>query len=316
MVGGLDSFQGLPGVFDSRSDPWARALAIDLGGCWSVPRGPGHGYPNGEVEYQLGVAAGEVPEGIGIAYGSEDYRWLWGDASWYGHDGIGSGWIFQVGAEPPLQVEARVEYDEASRMRAESAVVVTAEGAEVEVDRARILHVDGWIESDTLSVVTADGRHERALSFAHEAGRGLSRRALVADGEVVEAQTWRRDERGRVLLHRIEDGQPATSWSWAFDGDLLVHRAGGPEQRTQTLSYDGQDRLVEVTGLWVASDPSAQRWAFDAEDRVAEHCVDRGQDTTCTTNHFDAAGRLTRRETTRDAGEAVVTQLNIYSCAL
>ncbi len=334
---GLDSFQRSSDDF--MEDPWRDAAAHPAGGCLNIPRGPGHGYPDAEPEHQLGVARDQRAVGVGFAYGNDSYGWFYGDLAWYGHDGLGSAWL-GIGQGLGLEeVEGAITY-QGGRMIQEEDRATLEDGQRLEVRRVRALDARGAILSDSLTVTQGDAPPlVRALRFERDAQGHLLRRALWEGDALLEEQRWARDAQGRPLEHHVAPsvGRPAlprfgearslfagfslgvpaeASWTWRYDDQgRVVERSASPNGLRQLLTWDAQGRLVAQDGLYSSQDPArSQRWTWDAQGRLTAHCTSWSEaDTFCTTQTFDALGRLTRTEERRDE-ELLREEVTAYRC--
>jgi len=306
-----------------------------------LPRGPGHGYPDREVEYQLGVARDERPHAIGFAYANDSYGWAYGDLAWFGHDGLGSDWYGQAMNRRELSLDVTVVY-EGGRMVSEAGEMTAGDGSSDEIwqsiERARELDGSGRISSDSLSSPDGDELRVRTLQFARDEIGNLIERELWLDDSAVSAQTWERDHEGRVLRHTIEatetrlgaateawegwfsgfsSGEIAgTEYSWRYEGTQLVERSGGPDGRTERWTYDGEGRPIESEGSFVSGDVAGSKtWTYDHEGRVIENCNSYSTETwTCSSTAFDEAGRVAYRQSWQSGDDPVVFELHEYSC--
>ena len=343
VVAGLDDHQlrANPFLFDYgfEGNPWDDALPTDgVDGCAMLPRSAGHGYPGAEPEYWLGVAAGERPYDVGVAYGSGPRTTIrrYNDNAWYGHDGIGAGWLAGPGGAPlgeatPERVEVTVSYNERGQMTREDAVVHLGEGVEVVVERVREMDAEGRVASDEVKARSGQEGWVRELRFERDDAGSVVARELSTG----ERQLWRRDAEGRVQEHRLEAGgapqalpswaavlggdraqpQAATAWSWRYDGERLVSRGGGLSERATVMSYDAEGRQVGVQELLGDEPQSGQTWAYDDAGRVVEACHSWSANApNCTSTVYDHRGRVAWREVRVGEEPARVIELNHYTC--
>ena len=333
-IAGLDTYQR-PAQTDFQADPWASALPEERGDCALLPRGPGHGYPAGEREYQLGVHKSERPLGIGFAYGNDGYGWNYGDQAWYGHTGLGASWLGSPLAAAVDELEVSVSY-EGGRMVRELAEA-RAQGSVIEVERSREL-VDGRVARDKLSAQSGDQYLERELRFTRDAQGAITLRELLADDSLVGSQRWMYDDLGHVVHHGVEPmssiglvsasgdwrsifagfgyGDAAeASWTWRYEGERLVER-GGHNDLHQTMRYDDQGRMVESIGAFTINDPAEfATWTFDDKGRVVAECSSWSEGSSfCLETTFDSLGRVASRQRTNGDEPAQTTELYSYTC--
>ena len=329
LVQGLDTLEQTRPFY--QGDPWASgAPAEGSDGCAELPRGR-YGYPADDLAYQLGVAPDARPTGIGFAHGSDTYGWNYGDQAWYGHDGIGTGWsTLEADYE---QLEVRVRW-ERGQMTLED-ITRTVAGRVERLERTRRFDEADQLVRDELVFTGGEERLERALVFERDARGHLIGRELREGAQTLARQRWERDERGRALAYVVEARESwshttpksplvagfarglveGTSWSWTYEGDLLVARAGGVnEQHDQTLEYDDQGRLVRREGYFGSGNGGEWWWRYDGQGRLVEECADHGGTDHCTTTTYDELGRVAWRERQSGQDDPVILEYNAYVC--
>lgn len=338
---GLDTYDNAEDPY-YMGDPWQNALPTALGSCHLPPRGPGHGYPDREVEYQLGVSRDERPVGIGFAYANDTYGWYYGDLAWYGHDGLGSNWYGQALRELDLSLNVTVLYQD-GRMVSERGEMTAGDGAtdgvsEI-IERTRQLDESGRIVSDTLLSADSDDESDtRTLRFSRDDDGHLTERELSIGDTAVAAQTWERDGEGRVVHHAIgatearvhSDSESwqrwfrgfwsgpmiATEYHWQYEGTRLIERSGGQNDLHEQWTYDEAGRPIESTGYFMSGDATGSKtWVYDQAGRVIENCNSYDAESwTCSSTVFDEAGRVAYRESWQTGADRVVIEFNEYTC--
>jgi YD repeat-containing protein len=305
--GGLDTYERT--LTDWTSNPWSSAVPIERGDCEMLPQGPGHGYPAAEIEYDLTWSMDQRPSGIGFAYGNDSYGWNYGDLAWFGHAGLGSSWLGAPMLSGDFEVLARVEYDDEGRMIREFAETRGPTGS-LGSERTRTFEASG-LAADHVIFRFEEEVTERTLLFERDALGELTRRVLLEGDDPLAEQRWTRDSAGRTVGVEVDPhsglqptvfdafGQPSGfgtmeapggSWQWAYDEvDRVVRRSSGESE--QTLAYDGEGRLVEVTGTFDNS-VWPMRHEYDDAGRLTEECTPHGTDDWYCRHHvLDDAGR-------------------------
>ncbi|MEO1268323.1 MAG: hypothetical protein AAFX99_09500 [Myxococcota bacterium] len=348
MVQGLDDHQSAfqPWVFDPafEGNPWSDAIPTSDDGCAALPRGAGHGYPDAEPEYHLGVAADLRPYDIGLAYGSDPdlYTRRANDLSWYGHTGIGSGWLAGPASRPPAALPAHiavtVHYNHAGHMTHEDALVTLSDGRQVTLARTRSLDDEGRIQDDHLHAQLGSEELHQTLLFERDASGALASRELRWGSTRIEHQTWTRDAQSRILQHTLNPTSqdttspilPAwalmlegdrsntmmtTGWFWRYDGEQLIEWGGGPNQLTTLVSYDDNGRLIQTIEREASSTVSERTQQFNARNQPVEECIAwNGQLAHCTSTTYDHHGRIAWRELQRPDQPPILIELHRYVC--
>lgn len=291
-----------PRGFDAIAHWAASTFVQDPNGCVIPPHGAGHGYPSSAgLSYALGTPLDERPQGIGFVYAANTFDLRYGDQSWYGHDGVNSSWPPEF--VPGFQKTWAITIDyEASGAPTRELVVV--EGTE-ETDGGRELTTrierafrreGGLLAEDALTIELPDGtRFGRELAFDRdERGRLLERQLREGDRQIAQ-QTWTHDDE-RVLRHtvRVHDA----TWSWnglaPADPELGPRPTGAYE-----WTYDEQGRLTYYGQLGLddapALRPLERNYAYVDEGTVVITQAE-GSATRRTTETYDEAGQLTRRD--------------------
>ncbi|MCA9562986.1 MAG: hypothetical protein KC561_05830, partial [Myxococcales bacterium] len=333
----LDSYDAPEDIVEG--NPWPNALPRQNGECWSLPHGPGHGYPAGESEYDLGVTVAERPAGIGLAYGYESFRWMYGDTSWYGHDGIASQYIGHGGTVAGTHLSFATTYRNGV-MVSEYGELEGTEDSRLIIDRTREL-VDGRLVSDRVEVRDDSSGAPAVRDMVFEQGpQGLLSRELWSGDTLLARQEWDRDSQGTVTAHRVTD-QPLASdtqewplllhsdsgeavecqWVWTYDdAHRLQSRASQPSadnvpSLSQTVGYDEQGRWTEKDGFWENTYVVSESREFDVMGNLSEECTYWSEDSfACQSYTYQEQGLRLTTHTQNQSGEPVLTDNIAYRC--
>lgn len=279
---GLDDL----GVADVRgwlANPWPSSLvqASEAGDCLVLPHTVGHGYPEGEHEYDLGMPRDERPNGVGFAYGADIYAWNYGDLAWYSHTGV-------AGLAPEFvnsrRYEASMAYEGGRMVRERGTdtgdVVATR-------DRTRSFDGDGHLEVDRLELTLTYPRSaerpetrvalRRDMAFAWAGGQLVRRELRDDDHGLLERQTWTWDAAGRWASHEVGEPSPLTHispWSppTAVCGEAGVVCGEPAPWRRYEQERDAVGRQTALRVLWLDSPANVdeRRFVYDDAGRLVE----------------------------------------------
>jgi hypothetical protein len=329
--GGLDDFEVLPAA--SSGDPWAQAVGAEREDCTVPAHGLGHGYPEGEPEYDLTWSADQRPSGVGFAYGSDTYGWFYGDQAWFGHFGLGSTWAPMNWDAQEQTVSGRVEYNEAGNMVAESFRFESSLG-ELSATRSREFAQAG-MTSDRATFVVGEVSVERVLRFDRTDTGGLLARELLEGDSVLARQTWQRDDDDNALEFTVEPHEalgtavlselglaasfgntmaPGAIYSWTYDelGRVATRVSGEAEQ---AIGYDDEGRITSVEGSF-DNDLHPVRRTYNVAGQLAEECSPRGEtDWFCYRRIYDEDGRIHGQQSREgDNAEWTLQWSTMYQC--
>ncbi len=253
-----------------RTSPWSGANAhleaTTASDCYELPTTLGHGYPEDEGHYFLGISDEVAPEyGLEFSYGFQGYYYGFGNPAWYGHLGVGTAWP-TANFSRERGVDVTIIYDETGQMVSESMSYLpwqSADGEEREVvNVSRVREFQGVrLLRDEIEVEKGGEIAGAALHFERDERGRLVRRERSREDEYVSHQEWNYEDGveshvyaplnegavGESVYYSVSLPEPGELVDWDDEGTehtLTMQRS--TDDRGREVRYF-EDRLREVS---------------------------------------------------------------------
>jgi len=300
-------------------DPWANAVPqVSDASCLILPTSDEYGYPGTAVEYELGTARDERPNGIGFAYGANTYGWNYGDLAWYSHVGV-------HGLDPQSRGWGKLQSD--TRFVAGVMVTETVSspaGPITETRRSRSFDAGNLVvdrmdltvspevypDSEGHTPARTTVNYGRELQFTWDTkvdagapGRLIQRDLVDDEAGLLEWQAWTRDLDGRWLTHSLVGldlwGSRAAIPLYDSAYDPCAEGCDPTELKlrvfyTRDLDAAGrttESRVSRPDEQGILTQEQVTSWAYDAGGRLVQQ---RSNGTYVQTWEYDDAGRVVR----------------------
>ena len=155
--------------------------------CYRLPASAGHGYPEDDHSYHLGLNTDYAATLSQIIY---DYNYNgFNPQAWYGHLGVATGWPYDTMHVHDRPLSMALKYDEEGRMVGEEIDYQNSSRESVAAERVRSFNERGLSE-DVLVVEHQGESAEALLRFERDEDDNLISRERLQNGELASRQEW------------------------------------------------------------------------------------------------------------------------------
>ena len=314
---------GYYGYNGGRTSPWSGANAhleaTTESDCYDLPTTLGHGYPEDEGHYFLGISDEVTPEyGLEHSYGFRGYYYGYGNPAWYGHLGVGTAWP-TANFSRERGVDVTVVYDKAGQMISESMSYIPWENTE-EVEVVNVYRVREFQDSrlllDEIEVEKGGETVRAALHFERDDRDRLVRRERSRDDEYVSHQEWSYEDGAVVesLVHApLNEGRVGESVYYSVSlpepGELVGWEDEGTEHTlTMQRSLDERGREVRYHEDRFREGSKMERRSTWGEHGKIEETVSQGPELEYKRHtywEYHESGEVLRRSLDHDGDDVI-----------